>query len=224
LEENTSKGKGKVKKGKGGDALQNVKCSECGVSVDLNECRRLLEAEGHFVTKLKNIEDQIEEKGMGRVLEKDRIKNLLKYVCTGAAGPNDVKGTGPIGPQHWQCEKLFNILQEYYGLVDMRAEQRQMLECRIEYHRKAYPGSCGSLAWQLEEKGELLLRHVGFGLKPIDGDNDHVDGLLAQVIPSFEESLELLARLFGTENDHYTQCERKINVAKRFIDSRSKRS
>merc|ERR1711862_804488 len=108
-------------------------------------------------------------------------------------------------------------MQQFYGCEDRREEQRLMMQLRVEYQRKAYPGLSAALAWIMEQQADVILRHLGYGAKMSDSDCLYERELMEQVGPIFEESLRILGLMFGTDHEHYTRTERKYGLAKSFL-------
>lgn len=209
----TGKGKGKGKGKSKGDGLRSVCCSACGVAVEVNEGTRLLQAEAALETKIRHLDEQVEKTNLGNVMDEDRARSLLKLVANGASGP--------VGPQHWLCDRLWEHLQKWYGLEGRREEQRRMIQLRVEYQRKAYPGLSAVFAWTLEQQADTLLRHLGFGSPMLASDRQFEDDMLVHVRPVFEDSKRILGLLFGMSNDFYTQVEKKHLLAQRFFEKRT---
>jgi len=202
------KGKGKTK----GTALVGVSCAACGAAADCNESERLLSAETQLQAKLDKLDEQVAERGY-KVMEQDRVQSLLKLVANGKAGP--------VGPQHWLADRLWEHLQEWYDQEGRREDARQMLRLRAAYQRRAYPGLSAALAWTLEKQADVFMRHLGFGAKMLDSDAPLEEELVEEVGPIFEESMRILGLMFGKDHEHFVQVERKHRMALAFFQKRA---
>lgn len=196
------------------DGLRGVACTVCGNLVDQKEGKRLLQAEANLEAKLKKLDEQCEEVTISDVMDEDRAQSLLKLVAQGASGP--------VGPQHWLCDRLWGHLEDWYKARNQRVEQRRMLELRVRYQRVAYSGLSAALAWTLERQGDMLLRHLGFGAKKLASDAPHEEAIAAQILPIFEDSGRILRLMFGTDQEHYMSVAKKLDVAKAFLERRAK--
>jgi len=218
-QEANSKGKGYKGKAKSKGlavpiGLDGVKCRECGKLVDSSEAERLLEAEDELETIVQEIDEEIKAGGVyAKVMQTQRNKEFLtRYSHPGK--PQDA----PVGPQHWLCDRLYEHFEKYYNLENCREDQRRYCDLRIEFQRNAYPGLSGALAWTLEEKGDTLLRHLGFGAKMIESDKQFESDLQKQVEPSFKEAMEILCLMFGDEHEYYTIVETKLKNARKYFE------
>eukprot|EP00928_Gymnodinium_smaydae_P034324 TRINITY_DN24352_c0_g7_i1.p1 TRINITY_DN24352_c0_g7~~TRINITY_DN24352_c0_g7_i1.p1 ORF type:complete len:495 (-),score=84.47 TRINITY_DN24352_c0_g7_i1:262-1746(-) len=208
-----SKGK---PKGKGkGEALIGMTCVECGEIMDFEKSDRLLDAERILGKKLDELDKKLEKSRIDKVMTEAQAQTLLKLL-----GDSE---SGVVGPQHWFCDRVWERLQSWYESEDRREESRRMQELRVEYHRKAYDGLSGALAWTLEAKGDMLLRHLGFGLPKKASDAQFEEEMAAQVEPTLEESRRILGLMFGFEHENCTTVDRKLEVAKKFLKTRAKK-
>jgi len=205
------RGKGEGKgKGKG---LRGVKCTACGAQVQESEAVRLAQRESDLRDKLDALDEQVSEKGIGKVMQENRAQSLLRLVASGESGP--------IGPQHWLCDRLWEHLQGWYGSRGNHKEQRRLQKLRVDYQRKAYPGLSGTLAWTLEEQADTLLRHLGFGAKMLQSDGEHGGDMAAQVKPALEESLRIFRLMFGKDDENSTKVQKKLHLAEQFLAKRA---
>jgi len=205
-------GKGKAE-GKGVPlGLSGAKCRNCGATIDEQEADLLLEAEGKLEDMVTSLTDAAEEKSVREVINEEGARELLQLV-----GNHE---SSRVGPQHWLCSRAWEFLEKWYKALDRRVDQRQMLELRVDYQRKSYPGLSGTLAWTLEQQGVAILRHLGFGSKMADSDREFQGSLVQQVEPIFEESLRILRLMFGSEHEYFTAVEAKYTNAKRYLQIR----
>lgn len=194
--------------------MRGVACAACGNLVEQKEGKRLLQAEANLEAKLTKLDQQLEAKTISEVMDESRAQNLLKLVAQGEAGP--------VGPQHWLCDRLWEHLENWYKARNRRVELRHMMELRVCYQQKAYSGLSGALAWTLERQGDTLLRHLGFGAAKLASDEAHEEAIAAQVLPIFEDSGRILGLMFGRDHEHYTTVARKLDMAKTFLERRAK--
>merc|ERR1712129_29459 len=118
------------------------------------------------------------------------------------------------------CSRAWEFLEKWYKAIDRREDQRRMLELRVDYQQKSYPGLSGTLAWTLEMQGVAILRHVGYGSKMAEPDRQFEDSLVQQVEPIFEESLRILRLMFGSDHEYFTSVDAKFTNAKRYLQIR----
>jgi len=208
------KGYGKAKsKGKGVPVgVAGVTCTNCGAFVDPKESNRLLEAEEKLEKKLDDLDKQLADKSIGKVMTESKATALLQLV-------GNVEES-PVGPQHWHCHRLWELMEKWYAQQNRRAEHREMLQLRVDFQRKAYPGLSGALAWTLEEQGDTILKHIGFGAKILPSDKEIESSLAAQVLPIFDESMKILLLMFGDEHEYYTVVEKKRTNAVRYLEKK----
>lgn len=173
-------------------------CRSCGREVAPEEVQRLLQCEAKLDKEVTKLDQR---KGSWSRADDERVQRLLAMVASGC--------DGPVGPQHWLCERLWEHLESYFKARDMRGERERMLEHRVRYQSQVYPGLSGALAWLLERQADTLHSH--------HGSDPHQHKGLRHILELYAESMRMLGLLFGTEHEYYTDVEKKHTAIQQLL-------
>jgi len=101
---------------KAADGLRGVACVHCGTLVDSKEAKRLLRAEANLESKINELDEQLESKSIVEVMHESHAENSLRMIRRGVSGP--------VGPQHWLCERLWKHLESWCRAKNKRVDHR----------------------------------------------------------------------------------------------------
>lgn len=201
-----------------GRGLEGVCCSECGRSLTSPEARRLVQAEASLEARVDKLDKATERRSIADVMPENQAMSLLKAVTDEA---------GPVGPQHWLVDRAYEHLGAWFTAKGRRSEARRMVQLRVDYMRRAFPGLSGTLAWTLEAQAAMLLSHLGFGgegkakASAESLDADEQSEVAAQMPDVYEDARRILTLMFGEDHEYTESLVSKSKAAKAFLDDRS---
>ena len=133
-----------------------------------------------------------------------------------------------LGPFHWGSARAWLQLAEWYRskgdfphAIDLT---RKRIHAKRNFVKLCDPSVSASLAWALEELGDLLLMHVSGSVMVETSHRQHfcdawvprspedIETVLSVgLIEAYSESFEILAGVFGKEHEHTVPLARKLD-------------
>ena len=197
----------------------------CGADVCISdaEFERLLTLEADLVNQVAiydggEEEEMIPLKPDPKLFQSDEDASLLE------------KHVDEMGPFHWATARALMQLTEYYRFLAMYPKAIGFLKRRIEIKRKyihAGPARTSStLAWALEDLGDIILLHVSgsvvaglseearerFSSQWKPRSQEDLETLACSgAREAYSESYEILCNVFGKAHEHAKSVEQKLD-------------
>lgn len=178
---------------------------ESAVSLTASEFSDLISLEANLVNLVAvydggEEEDLIPLKPDPRLIESDEDALALEELIDS------------IGPFHWATARGLMQLCEYYRSLAMFPKAISFLKRRIEtkrkYIRSSAPETSSTLAWALEDLGDIILLHVS-GAVVAGLSEEARERFCEQWKPRSKEDLETLS--FSGALEAYTECVEILN-------------
>lgn len=195
-----------------GCSLSEAVCKECGTVVGCEHEERLLAAEAELALLIKKARCQgafsltgfFPDEELRYIQQHQTIQQMLRLVGDAASGA--------VGPQHWLCDELWDLLADVYQLSARGEDACRMLRLRVLFQREGYNGLHGNLAWTLERQADLLLRQAGLkgtSERQPGLDNRAVRQIAIEARKSLMEGARILKLMFGDQHCYFTRLDRK---------------
>lgn len=182
--------------------LDGVVCSDCSHQLTASEVKSIKQNEQEHEKLVERWDREHQRNGR---IDKNAAKDAKKIL-----GELDA-----VYAQHHICDRIWAHLVDFYEELPGNQQNvmvQKLVQKRVDFQKRSYPGLSGAYAWTLESQGDLLLRHFEIDTS---SDGDPLDADAAQkvrsvVSPIFKESLRVLQLMFGDKHEYSASVSQKL--------------